>query len=83
MRHAEHWALFPLMNMGLWQENVDAHLTKTKTNHEEALKALQDLYSKYKFIEQRLSQSKANLKSKMPEIKKTLEALKVEFILVF
>jgi len=57
-------------------ENVDAHLTKTKTNHEEALKALQDLYSKYKFIEQRLSQSKANLKSKMPEIKKTLEALK-------
>eukprot|EP00287_Rhodomonas_sp_CCMP768_P007663 CAMPEP_0196722614 /NCGR_PEP_ID=MMETSP1091-20130531/4944_1 /TAXON_ID=302021 /ORGANISM="Rhodomonas sp., Strain CCMP768" /LENGTH=206 /DNA_ID=CAMNT_0042064363 /DNA_START=202 /DNA_END=823 /DNA_ORIENTATION=- len=57
-------------------ENVDAHLEKAKTNHEETLKQLQDLYSKYKFIEQRLAQSKANLKGKMPEIKKTLEALK-------
>ena len=33
----------------------------------------QDLYSKYKFIELRLAASKANLKGKMPEMKKTLE----------
>ena len=36
----------------------------------------QDLYSKYKFIEMRLAASKANLKGKMPEIKKTLDVLK-------
>ncbi|EKX31010.1 Prefoldin protein, subunit 3 [Guillardia theta CCMP2712] len=57
-------------------ENVDNHLESTKSNHEQALAKLQDLYSKYKFIESRLSQSKANLKGKIPEIKKTLEALK-------
>jgi len=37
---------------------------------------VQELYSKYKFIEMRLANSKANLKGKMPEIKKTLEVLK-------
>jgi len=57
-------------------DNVDTYLATAKVNHEEALKTLQDLYSKYKFIEQRLTQSKTNLKGKMPEIKKTLDALK-------
>ena len=56
--------------------NVDEHLTATKTNHEQALAKQQDLYSKYKFIEMRLATSKGNLKSKMPEMKKTLEVLK-------
>jgi prefoldin subunit 5 len=37
---------------------------------------MQDLYSKYKFIEMRLATSKGNLKSKLPEIKKTLDVLK-------
>lgn len=57
-------------------DSVDAFLSKNGLNHDQALNRLQDLYSKYKFIETRLSQSKANLKGKMPEIKKTLEAMK-------
>lgn len=36
---------------------------------------MQDLYSKYKFIDTRLVTSKQNLKGKLPEIKKTLEAV--------
>ncbi|KAJ1477675.1 von Hippel-Lindau binding protein-like protein 1 [Baffinella frigidus] len=57
-------------------DNVDVFLEKSRQTHEEALKTLQDLYSKFKLVEMRLDKSKNNLKGKMPEIKKTLEALR-------
>mmetsp|Transcript_24661 Transcript_24661/g.57011 ORF Transcript_24661/g.57011 Transcript_24661/m.57011 type:complete len:180 (-) Transcript_24661:36-575(-) len=56
-------------------EDVAAHLAKSSITHDEAITQLQDLYSKYKFIDVRLVTSKNNLKGKIPEIKKTLEAV--------
>ena len=48
---------------------------KREGTAEAALEKLQRLYSAFKFIEQRLTQKKAKLKIKMPEIEKTYNSL--------
>ena len=48
---------------------------KREGTAEAALEKLQRLYSAFKFIEQRLTQKKAKLKVKLPEIEKTYNSL--------
>ena len=48
---------------------------KREGTAEAALEKLQKLYNVFKFIEQRLTQKKARLKIKLPEIEKTYNAL--------
>merc|ERR1719198_2025117 len=55
-------------------EDVEAYMKKEGTA-EAALEKLQRLYQALKFIEQRLTQKKAKLKIKIPEIQKTYESL--------
>eukprot|EP01113_Clastostelium_recurvatum_P028993 TRINITY_DN3500_c0_g1_i1.p1 TRINITY_DN3500_c0_g1~~TRINITY_DN3500_c0_g1_i1.p1 ORF type:complete len:194 (-),score=58.80 TRINITY_DN3500_c0_g1_i1:30-611(-) len=43
------------------------------TSVDAVLGGMQEQYSKYKFVESRLSQNKLNLHGKMPEIRRTLE----------
>lgn len=43
---------------------------------ESALGALNELYSKYKYMESSFSKSKATYKSKIPDIEQTLELIK-------
>lgn len=44
---------------------------------ESSIGALQELYSKYKYMENNYDQSKANYKSKLPEIEQTLDTVKL------
>jgi prefoldin subunit 5 len=55
-------------------EDMDAYM-KREGSPAAALEKLQKLYQAFKFIEQRLSQKKAKLKIKLPEITKTYNAL--------
>jgi len=55
-------------------EDLDSYMKREGTA-EAALEKLQRLYNAFKFIEQRLTQKKAKLKIKLPEIKKTYNAL--------
>ena len=48
---------------------------KREGTAEAALEKLQNLYQAFKFMEQRLTQKKAKLKVKLPEIQKTYNAL--------
>lgn len=56
------------------QEDIESYMKK-EGNAESALEKLQRLYNAFKFIEQRLTQKKAKLKIKLPEITKTYNAL--------
>eukprot|EP01116_Phalansterium_solitarium_P018780 TRINITY_DN5091_c0_g1_i2.p1 TRINITY_DN5091_c0_g1~~TRINITY_DN5091_c0_g1_i2.p1 ORF type:complete len:184 (+),score=20.69 TRINITY_DN5091_c0_g1_i2:98-649(+) len=55
-------------------ENVEEFM-KNESSADAVLKHMQENYSKYKFMETNLSKSKANLKGKIPEIRKNLEML--------
>jgi len=55
-------------------EDIESYMKK-EGNAESALEKLQRLYNAFKFIEQRLTQKKAKLKIKLPEITKTYNAL--------
>jgi len=55
-------------------EDIDAYMVK-EGSAEAALEKLQRLYQAFKFIEQRLTQKKAKLKIKIPEINKTYTSL--------
>lgn len=55
-------------------DDIEAYMKKEGTA-EAALEKLQRLYSAFKFIEQRLTQKKAKLKIKLPEIEKTYNSL--------
>jgi len=57
-----------------------ANIEEFMKNQESAdvvLKRMQDNYSKYKFMEMSLTKSKQNLHNKIPEIKSTLEMVKL------
>lgn len=56
-------------------ENLDEFLQGT--NVETALGAYNELYSKYKFMEQSFEKSKAVYKSKVPEIERTIELIEI------
>eukprot|EP00993_Chasmostoma_nieuportense_P004389 NODE_5060_length_704_cov_54.984402_g4897_i0.p1 GENE.NODE_5060_length_704_cov_54.984402_g4897_i0~~NODE_5060_length_704_cov_54.984402_g4897_i0.p1 ORF type:complete len:213 (+),score=60.15 NODE_5060_length_704_cov_54.984402_g4897_i0:63-641(+) len=53
--------------------DVAMHLKAKDMNAEGCLKQMQESYSKYKLMDYKLGQNKTSLKSKLPEIKKTLE----------
>jgi len=53
-------------------ENLEEFM-KQQQSSDETLRVMQDNYSKYKFMEGRLAQSKNSLKVKIPDIQKTLE----------
>jgi len=53
-------------------ENLEEFMAHQQSS-DETLRIMQDNYSKYKFMEMRLSQSKSSLKLKIPDIQKTLE----------
>lgn len=57
------------------QENVEDFLGDTSV--ESALGALNELYSKYKYMEASFEKSKNIYKSKIPEIEQTLELIKM------
>jgi len=57
----------------LFIHNVEEFLKQKSETVESILRALQDNYSKYKWIEVKLTQSKEALKNKLPDIQKTLE----------
>ncbi|KAJ4458093.1 putative Prefoldin subunit 3 [Paratrimastix pyriformis] len=52
-------------------EDLDTYMADKTA--EEIIGRLQDMYSKYKFMEMKLQQQMANLKAKIPEIKNTAE----------
>ena len=56
------------------QEDIEGYM-KREGSAEAALEKLQNLYQSFKFMEQRLTQKKARLKIKTPEIQKTHNAL--------
>jgi len=56
-------------------ENLDEFLHGT--NVETALGAYNELYSKYKFMEQSFEKSKAVYKSKVPELERTIELIEI------
>eukprot|EP01040_Poterioochromonas_malhamensis_P001404 gene1404-1488_t len=58
-------------------ENVDDFLGHGKFSVESALGALNELYSKYKYMESSFEKSKSIYKSKLPEIEQTLELVKL------
>ena len=55
-------------------EDIESYMKREGTA-EAALEKLQRLYSAFKFMEQRLTQKKAKLKIKLPEIEKTYNSL--------
>ncbi|EPY27856.1 hypothetical protein STCU_01569 [Strigomonas culicis] len=57
-------------------ENVAEYVAKNGGNIDNILKRLAEEYSKYKLAEQRLQNSKTTLERKIPEITKTLKALR-------
>jgi len=62
------------MPTAVFIEDIEAYMKREGTA-EAALEKLQRLYQALKFIEQRLTQKKAKLKIKIPEIQKTYESL--------
>jgi hypothetical protein len=58
------------------QSNVEAYLAASGQTAEGALQRLQQGYNKYKFLEYQLAQNKAAIKTKVPDIKKTLDAVR-------
>eukprot|EP00906_Rhabdomonas_costata_P017051 RCo024536 len=56
--------------------DVTSYLKAKDCSVESLLAQMQERYSKYKLMEYKLSQTKASLKSKLPEIKKTLEMVR-------
>jgi len=62
------------MPTAVFIEDIEAYMKREGTA-EAALEKLQKLYQALKFIEQRLTQKKAKLKIKIPEIQKTYESL--------
>lgn len=56
-------------------ENIDQWVEKY--GGQELFQAMEQLYQKYKFMEQQLVRGKASLKVKMPDIKKTLEMVQM------
>mmetsp|Transcript_22108 Transcript_22108/g.77477 ORF Transcript_22108/g.77477 Transcript_22108/m.77477 type:complete len:209 (-) Transcript_22108:31-657(-) len=54
-------------------EDVEAYLASKKATVEELIAAFNEMHSKYKFMEQSLTAEKAQLKNKIPEIRRTLE----------
>ena len=46
---------------------------KNETSADDALQKMQSNYSTYKLIEMKLTQSKASLKNKLPDIQRALE----------
>merc|ERR1711915_57630 len=57
-------------------EDVDSWLTQKRVTVDEAIGSFQVLHSKYKFMESHQLKNKTNIKAKLPEIKKTLNAVK-------
>ena len=55
---------------------MPAFLEKHNITTENALGAFNELYSKYKYMENSFIRSKDNYKSKIPDIEQTLELLK-------
>jgi len=62
------------MPTAVFIEDIEGYMKREGTA-EAALEKLQRLYQALKFIEQRLTQKKAKLKIKIPEIQKTYESL--------
>lgn len=59
-----------------FKEDVDAYLNKEQhASAEHALRELDDMLSKYKFMDASLQQRKAKLKSQIPEFKNALSLL--------
>ena len=56
-------------------ENVAAFLSHDETTIESALGCLNELYSKYKFMEKNFDRSKDTYNAKLPEIETTLEMI--------
>ena len=48
----------------------------TEMDHEATLSKFQEMHSKYKFMESHLLQRQAGLASKIPELEKTLDAIR-------
>jgi len=59
-------------------EDVDAYMSKKadKETPEEVVSSLNEMYSKYKFMETSLSTKKGRLQRQIPDIEQTLEMLK-------
>lgn len=59
-------------------EDVDAYMNKRadKETPEEVVSSLNEMYSKYKFMETSLSTKKSRLQRQIPDIEQTLEMLK-------
>lgn len=57
----------------LFVEDLDEYM-KDK-NADDVLRVINEAYSKYKLMEQRLTQQKASLKAKIPDLEKTIEAV--------
>jgi prefoldin subunit 5 len=58
-------------------ENVDVFLEHPKLTVEGALGALNDLYSKYKYMETSFARSKDSYKAKIPETTQTIELVRM------
>jgi prefoldin alpha subunit len=57
-------------------ENVDDFMLKRGESADVVLQHFQDTYSKFKNLEARINQQRANMKAKLPEIERTLETVK-------
>jgi len=60
----------------IFVDNVVTFLKAKGVTAETALRTFQEDFSKYKLMEAKLTQSKASLMAKLPEIQKTLEMLR-------
>ena len=54
---------------------IKDNFTLTKEGCDAALKAINELYTKYKFMEAKLLQQKKSMQSKIPDIKSALDSL--------
>ncbi len=59
----------------LFQDNVAAFIESS--NHEQTLLKFQEMINKYRFMETHLLQRRGGLESKIPEIKKSLDLVKL------
>lgn len=67
-----------IFSMSGVQEDEEKFLDTTGKSAEDCLKAMQELYSKYKFMETQMLQQKKSLLQKIPDIENALAA--VEFL---
>merc|ERR1711963_85476 len=60
-------------------EDVDAYMSKKadKETPDEVVQSMNEMYSKYKFMEQSLSTKKGRLNRQIPDIEQTLEMLRL------